>query len=85
MPSIIFWDPKYWEINQNTKILFKKLEEERVFHSCPSSAAKHLEEIWEDIDSWWFSSDVQKAVTEFNEVFSKKNPKFLKSIQNSLI
>jgi putative transferase (TIGR04331 family) len=85
MPTIIFWDPKYWEINQNTKILFKKLEEEKIFHSCPTSAAKHLEEIWEDIDSWWFSSDVQKVVTEFNEVFSKKNPKFLKSIQNSLI
>lgn len=85
MPSILFWNPYHWEINENAKNLLKKLQEEKIFHSSPKSAAKHLEFIWDDVDSWWYSSNVQNAVTEFNSVFSKENPKVLESIQRCLV
>ena len=85
MPSILFWNPYHWEINENAKNLLNKLQEEKIFHSSPKSAAKHLECIWDDVDSWWFSPNVQNAVTEFNSVFSKENPKVLESIQRCLV
>ena len=75
MPSILFWNPYHWEINENAKNLLNKLQEEKIFHSSPKSAAKHLECIWDDVDSWWFSPNVQNAVTEFNSVFSKEKSK----------
>ncbi len=85
MPSIIFWNPNHWEINKTTKNLLETLEKKKIFHSCPIKAAKHLENIWEDVDSWWFSEDVQSAKNEFIQVFSKQNSSTIKSIKEYLV
>ena len=31
MPSILFWNPYHWEINENAKNLLNKLQEEKFF------------------------------------------------------
>jgi len=81
MPSILFWNPNHWEINDITKDLFQKLENEKIFHKSPESAAEHLIEIWDDIDSWWFRESVQNAVNEFKKTFSKQDSNILNSIK----
>ena len=61
VPSVIFWDPMLWEIKSSAKPFFSDLEKVGVFHRTPISAASHINIIWDDIDSWWYSADVQKA------------------------
>ena len=48
------------------------------------SAAEHLIKIWDDVDSWWFSANVQRSVKDFKKTFSKQNPHVLNSIKSCL-
>jgi putative transferase (TIGR04331 family) len=80
MPTILFWDPYFWEINAESHFYFERLKEVKVFHETPQCAAKHLVKIWDDVDAWWFSSEVQAAVKDFLDTFSKENMAINKTI-----
>jgi len=74
IPTIIFWNPKYWEINDNAAPFFEGLERVGIFHKTPKSAAKHVALVWDDVASWWFSNDVQETVKLFcNEYASNSS------------
>ena len=61
IPTIIFWNPKHWEIRESAKIIFSELERVKIFHSNPESAARHIQNIWSDVDEWW-KHDVQRTL-----------------------
>ena len=61
IPTIIFWDPKYWELNERAKPYFDILESVGIFHTTPHSAAQKMIEVWGDIETWWQSSEIQEA------------------------
>ena len=84
IPSILFWNPYHWELDDQALIFFRKLEDVGIFHKTPFSAARHLERIWDDIDSWWNSDQVQEAVFNFNSRYSKNNPNVINEIVNQL-
>lgn len=71
IPTIIFWDEKHWELRAEVKPLFDLLKTVGIFHTSPMSASMHLEEIWNNIDDWWFSDSVQSARLTFCNQFSK--------------
>ncbi len=73
IPSIIFWDPKYWELKEEVKPYFESLKSVGIFHETPESAARHLIEIWDKIDIWWKSKEVQNAREIFCDKYSKKS------------
>ena len=84
IPSVLFWNPYHWELDDQALIFFRKLEDVGIFHKTPFSAARHLERIWDDIDSWWNSDKVQEAVFNFNSRYSKNNPNVINEIVNQL-
>ena len=81
IPTIIFWNKKYWELNDQAKIYFGLLEEAGIFHPTPESAAKKMIDIWDVTDKWWYSSEIQKVKDIFINQYAK-NPedplKFMK-------
>lgn len=84
IPSIIFWNPKHWELNKEAMEDFKKLKKVGIFYESPIEAAKHIEQIWEEIDEWWFQDKIQKALNEFNEKYSRNNKFILENISDEL-
>ena len=84
MPTILFWNPNHWEINANSMDYFSKLVDVNILHYSPESAAAHLENIWNEIDDWWFSDDVQKVVNDFTYRYSKENRNIVDSIASQL-
>ena len=64
-PSIIFWDSKYSEIRDDSKIYVQLLLDAEILFYCPKEAAKKVNSISENIDAWWFSEKVQSARTKF--------------------
>tara|TARA_B100001093_G_C26860131_1_gene1029653 strand:- start:2023 stop:3789 length:1767 start_codon:yes stop_codon:yes gene_type:complete len=84
MPSILFWNPNHWELNEEAMNYFNYLIKVKVLHFSPQSAASHLTHIWDDIDNWWFSNDVQEAVINFNNHYSKKNSNIINTIAKHL-
>lgn len=72
-PTIIFWNPTYWELRQEAAALFEKLKKVGIFYETPEAAAKHIQNIWNDIHGWWFSIEVQTVRAEFCEVYARSS------------
>lgn len=61
VPTVIFWDKKYWEISDSAKTWFDELKSVGIMHENPESAALHVNKIWDDVGSWWQCSRVQEV------------------------
>jgi putative transferase (TIGR04331 family) len=69
-PTVIYWDPNYWELRASAIPYYEELKRVGIFHETPASAAEHVAEIWDDVDQWWNSSEVQKALEQFKKKYS---------------
>lgn len=65
IPTVFFWNENVWRISRHAKSDVEKLAGVNVLHSSPESAARHLNAIWPDVDSWWEDSRTREAVDEF--------------------
>ena len=43
-----------------------------------------LKKIWNNIDDWWYSLEVQSVISEFNACYTWQNPSVLCSIKENL-
>ena len=84
IPTLIFWNPNHWEIRDEAMPYFELLEKVGIFHKSPSSAANHLNRIWEHLEEWWQRHEVQEARAKFCNRFSRNNGALVESIANVL-
>lgn len=85
IPTVIFWNPDYWQLRDNAKPFFKILEDAKIFFTNPISAAHHVNEIWTDINKWWLLDTVQTARTSFCEQYFRTTNIPIKEIRKALI
>jgi len=71
IPTIIFWNESHWELKEDIKPYFELLKSVGIFHNTPEGAAKHMTNIWDNVDDWWFSDSVQNVRITFCNQFSK--------------
>ena len=69
VPTVIFWDPKYFEIREEVVGMFEDLKKVGILHVSPISAANHVKSIWNNIDDWWYREDVVKVKNDFVNQF----------------
>jgi putative transferase (TIGR04331 family) len=69
-PTLLFWDPSYWELRDSAKPYFDDLRNVGILHDTPESAAAKLNEIFEDPMSWWMIPKTQKVKDEFCRQFA---------------
>jgi len=60
-PSIIFWNPVFYEIRHPMQHIFDRLVGAGILHYTPESAAHTLNEVYLDPLSWWRTDKVQSA------------------------
>lgn len=72
IPTICFWNPLHWELNDCTKPYFSLLKDAGIYHETPEAAARQVSEIWDDVASWWESEVVKSARNEFCDQYSKQ-------------
>jgi putative transferase (TIGR04331 family) len=82
IPTIIFWDTNIWEVKDDAVPYFQRLQDVGVFHKNPELAAAHVALIWDDVSSWWFSSDVQNAVNNLCNEYASSHPGILDRIED---
>ena len=85
IPTIMFWNPKHWEMNEQAKPYFDLLESVGIFHTTPQSAAQKMTEVWDDIESWWQSNEVQQARKIFIVQYSATPGNALDLLQDVLL
>jgi putative transferase (TIGR04331 family) len=69
-PTIIFWDPKYSELNKDAKPFFSLLRKAEILFYSPEEAARKVNSVYDDIDGWWLADSVQSARKKFCERYA---------------
>lgn len=69
-PTVMFWDPKRWELKPEAAPYFERLKAVGIYHETPESAAAHVADVWSDVPKWWFSRPVQEARVAFCDAYT---------------
>ena len=83
IPTIAFWLNGFDHLNDEVVDDYRLLMAAGIIHLTPESAANKVNEIWSNIDDWWWREEVQIARKEFCEKYARvtKHPaKDLKKI-----
>jgi putative transferase (TIGR04331 family) len=70
IPTVMFWDDSYWELNNFARPYYHKLLEAKILFHNPEKSAEHINQIWDNPLLWWKNAKTQEAVEEFLEVFA---------------
>jgi len=84
VPTIMFWDEYYWELRDSAIPLYEDLKKAGVFHETPESAAKFVNEIWDDIGQWWNNKQVRTLVVNFKTQYCHLPPNLVANISKEL-
>ena len=69
-PTLIFWNPKHWELRDSAIPYFEQLKSVGIFHETPESAARQMAAVWDDVAAWWGSEAVQSVRSKFCERYA---------------
>ncbi len=82
IPTIIFLRGD--TVRQSASPHFDKLKSARILFDNPYDAAKHINEIWDDIPAWWESDKVYSARREFCNQYCYSDNKSLDVVADFL-
>ena len=75
-PTLMFWDPKCWELNDRAKPWFEAFMDLGVLYATPEGAAGKLLEIHDDVNGWWIDSEIQSLRRSFCQEFCRTSTKW---------
>ena len=65
IPTLVFFGENLEHLRDDAKDFYNLLVKVKIIHFSHESLTKHLNAIWSDIDKWWFSNNVQIAISKF--------------------
>ena len=74
VPTILFWNPAHWLFRPSAQPFIDQLHKAGILYYDPISAARKIEEIYPDVDGWWYQDDVQRARSEFCKRYAWATP-----------
>ena len=84
VPTLAFWSPIYWELNEYAKEDFNLLKKVGIYHESSESASIFLESIWDDVDNWWCSKEVQEVRIKFINKYNQESINSIKDLLKTL-
>ena len=69
IPTVMFWDKNFWELNEFARPYYEKLQEANILFYDPKDCATHVNEIWDNPLLWWNNPKTEQAVREFLGIF----------------
>ena len=80
IPTVIFWNPSFFELTSFGEEQFAKLRSAKIFFTNPVEAAHHVNATWSNVGEWWFQPEVQNIVSEFCDAMAWRNPRLVRSL-----
>lgn len=77
-PTLAFWNPDHWELRSEAQPYFDELREIGILFDTPEAAAEKVNEIYQDIESWWRDPKLQKVRERFCRRFARTDPDWLR-------
>lgn len=85
IPTVMFWNPWYFELRRSAQPYFDLLAEARIYHQTPEAAAQHVNDIWHDVAEWWNRPAVQQARRIFCDEYARMPSDPLGVLKRSLL
>lgn len=71
VPLVGFWGDTFYRLCKDAEPTFATLRSVGIIHHSPEAAAKHIEAVWDDVDGWWNSDDVQSARRQWTRRYAR--------------
>jgi putative transferase (TIGR04331 family) len=71
IPTLAFWESGYDNLRESARPYYRLLVDAGIVHFSPQSAASKVNEIWSDVNAWWWQAEVQNARKMFCERYAK--------------
>jgi putative transferase (TIGR04331 family) len=65
IPTLAFWRNELNHIRESAKPHYQMLVDVGIIHLSVESIAKHINDVWGDVDKWWSDPDLQKVRRDF--------------------
>ena len=65
IPTVCFWEPRYWRIREEAAAYFEDFRRAGILWGSPEAAAAHVEAIHDDPWRWWDSPELQRVRRQF--------------------
>ena len=94
IPTLAFWNNSHDNVKkgngfdhltEKVKPYYQMLVDAGIIHLTPESAADKVNEIWDDIEGWWFQENTQMAREKFCEIYAKKVENPISELKKILI
>ena len=72
IPTVVISNFNLEPMRKEAKEYLNFLIQSKILHFSAESAAKHIENVWTNIDDWWLSEKVQENVNKFCLKYAKK-------------
>jgi putative transferase (TIGR04331 family) len=76
-PTLVFWNPGITQLKEDAIPYFEQLRSCGILHYTPESAARKLNQIYDDPQEWWHQPEVQEARGAFCEQYARTSPNWL--------
>ena len=84
VPTVIYWNPQYDELRASAIPYFEDLKRVGIFHESPESAAKHVNSIWDNINAWWETPELQAVLQRFAKRYCFQPEDLLNRVEAAL-
>ena len=73
-PTVLFWDPATVDLAPEYADRYAALRASGILHDTPEGAARHLGEVYSDVEAWWRQPSIQRARRELCAVLGRTAP-----------
>lgn len=72
-PTVIFIDFNIYKFRDSFLDIIQELLDCKILHDSPLSASKHINNIYDNVDGWWHSDNVQQTRKKFVNKYAKND------------
>jgi putative transferase (TIGR04331 family) len=75
IPTLAFWQNDFEHLRETAKPYYQLLVDAGIVHLSAESLAQKVNEVWDDVNSWWEQSSVQYARKQFCDRYARQSQK----------
>ena len=84
IPTLAFWG-KEVGILESARPYYQLLVDAGIIHYSSKSIAEKINEVWDNIDNWWYEKNIQEARRLFCDRFARKTQNPVKELKQILL
>lgn len=85
IPTLAFWPNNLDHLRDSVLVDYRHLVDAGIVYLTPESAAKKVNEIWNNVGDWWLSEEVQNARAQFCMKYARESEHPIKDLKKILL